>query len=93
MSSTPRDANFIPVMSAEGDNGLTFPWEIDPITGRVIVEVHITTDNSPSAPYNRALKDANYRNTLTGASDATGLPLAAAIDQTNGYLGVDLLIE
>ena len=92
-NSTPRDANFFPVYSGEGDSGLTLPWSIDSVTGRVLMEIHISSDNSPSAPLGRALKDGNFRNTLIGASDSTGLPLAAAIDQTNNLLAVDLVIE
>lgn len=92
-NSTPRDADFIPVFSAVDTNGLTYPWEIDSVTGRVLMEIYISTDDAPNPPVNRALKDANFRNTLTGSSDASNTPLAVAIDQTNGYMGVDVFIE
>lgn len=93
-NSTPRDANFTPVYSGEGDNGLTLPWSLDSITGRVLMEVHAVSNYTPSPPVNRALKDANYRNTLTGLSDdGSNTPLSAAIDASTGLLIVDLLIE
>jgi hypothetical protein len=92
-NSDQRDANFIPVLSGEGDNGLTLPWSIDHITGRVLVDIVISADSGASGTTNRALKDANYRNTLTGEADDLSGPLSCAIDHTNGLLAVDVLIE
>ena len=93
-NSTKRDANFRTVYSAEGDDSLTHAWSIDSVTGRVLMEIHLTNDTSYSAPKNRALKDANYRNTLTGLTDdGSNHPLSVAIDHTDGFMGVDLLIE
>ena len=93
-NSTPRDSNFIPVLSAEGDNLLTLPWSIDSVTGRVLMTVTVdASDTSPSLPYPRARKDANFRNTLTGLSD-DGLkqPLSVAIDHDNNLMAVDIAI-
>lgn len=92
-NSTNRDANFIPVYSGEGTNGLTLPWSIDHLTGRVLMEITVIANYTPTTPVNRALKDANYRDTLIGASDTTGKPLAAAICASTGNLAVDVLIE
>jgi hypothetical protein len=93
-NSTERDSNFTPVYSGEGDNGLTLPWSIDSVTGRVLMDITIVNDYTPSAPVNRALKDANFRDTLTGVSDADNkTPLSAAIDASTGLLVVDLVIE
>ena len=93
-NSNARDANFIPVLSAKGDNFLTLPWSIDSVTGRVLMTITVdASDTSPSLPYPRARKDANFRNTLTGLSD-DGLkqPLSVAIDQNNGLMGVDVAL-
>lgn len=88
-----RDANFRTVCAAEGDDGVVYPWEIDSVTGRVLMEITIVANHGNSAPLTRASKDANFRDTLTGLSDSAIQPLAAAIDATNGLLGVDLFIE
>ena len=93
-NSNARDANFIPVLSAKGDNFLTLPWSIDSVTGRVLMTITVdASDTSPSLPYPRARKDANFRNTLTGLSD-DGLkqPLSVAIDQNNSLMGVDVAL-
>ena len=94
MNSTQRDANYIPVYSAEGDNGLTLPWSIDSVTGCVLMDMIIEPAYTPSTPVNRALKDANFRDTLTGLSDdGSKTPLSAAIDASTGLLAVDVYIE
>ena len=94
MADNPRDANFVPVVSAEGDNLLTLPWSIDSVTGRVLMAITVdASDTSPSLPYGRAKKDANFRNTLTGlADDSSNRPLSVAIDQNNGLMGVDVAL-
>ena len=92
--STPRDADFVPVLSGEGDDSLTHAWSIDSITGRVKMDITIVPSYVPSAPIQRALKDANYRNTITGiADDSSGHVLAAAANSSNGLLAVDLVME
>ena len=93
-NSSPRDANFVPVLSAESDTFVTLPWSIDSVTGRVLMTITVdASDTSPSLPYPRARKDANFRNTLTGLSD-DGLkqPLSVAIDQNNALMGVDVAL-
>ena len=93
-NSTPRDSNYIPVLSAESDTFVTLPWSIDSVTGRVLMTITVdASDTSPSLPYNRALKDANFRNTLTGlADDGSNTPLSVAIDHDNNLMGVDVAI-
>ena len=93
-NSTPRDSNFVPVLSAESDTFVTLPWSIDSVTGRVLMAITVdASDTSPSLPYGRAKKDANFRNTLTGLSD-DGLkqPLSVAIDHDNNLMAVDIAI-
>ena len=93
-NSDQRDSNFIPVLSGEGDNGLTLPWSIDSVTGRVLMDITLISDYTPSAPISRALKDANFRDTLTGVSDADNkTPLSVAIDSSTNLLVVDLAVE
>lgn len=94
MNSDERDENFTPVYSGKGDNGLTLPWSIDSVTGRVLMDITVVNDYVPSPPVNRTLKDANFRNTLTGLSDdGNKTTLSVAIDASVGLMIVDLIIE
>ena len=60
-----RDNNFIPVGLGVSDAGDTLPLSIDSATGRLLIDIYGTVNNY-TLNINRALKDNNHANTMTG---------------------------
>ena len=66
-----RDANYVQVGLGKSTTSGTLPLQIDHVTDRLMVEIHRVASDSGSLVQNRASKDANYSNTMTGASNTS----------------------
>lgn len=86
------DDNHISVGLGKSSVSGTLPFLIDNVTDRLMIEVYPIA-SSGSLIQNHASKDDNHSNTITGASDVDGTPMAAAVNSANGFLIVDLIQE
>ena len=87
------DDNHVSVGLGKSTTSGVLPLSIDSVTGRLMVEIVGVASDSGSLVQNRASKDNNHSNTITGASDVDGTPLAGAMDSANGHLIIDLITE
>lgn len=87
-----KDANSVATMCGISDlDGSVMPLQFDPVTGRLLIEVYVVTDEGGQT-VNRARKDSNSVSTIIGVSDTTGV-LIPIIDHRNGYLFCDVIDE
>ena len=86
-----RDINGVSVLCGVSDlDGSVMPLQIDPVTGRLLIEIVGATNASPVLSHGWAVKDANGTATLLGVTDnATGL-LIPEIYNGNSRLWVEL---
>lgn len=61
-----RDDNFVPVGLGVSDAGGTLPLQLDAVTGRLMIDIYNVAADNGSLNINRALKDNNHANTMTG---------------------------
>lgn len=89
-----KDANSVAVLCGISDaDGSVMPIQIDPVTGGILAEIYIVTEDTHVLPPGLALKDANSSPTLLGiADDASGL-LVPVMHHETGYLFADVLEE
>jgi len=87
------DDNHVSVGLGKSTTSGVLPLQIDAVTGRLMVEIVRVASDSGSLVQNRASKDANHANTMTGEADDSSGVLAVAIDSATTFPIVDLLIE
>lgn len=88
--STKIDSNFEGVAQADDLSNAT-PLKVDPVTGRLLVDVSIVSSGGVVNSINPA--DGNFERPGMGVADnANSTPLPFQTD-TNGNLLVDILIE
>ncbi len=89
-----HDANSVPTYCGVSSvDGSVIPIQIDPVTGRVLIEITGVTDESSVTSPEWAQKDANSTATVLAVkSDMSGLGVPV-IDRRNNLLFVDILFE
>ena len=93
MANARLDENSNAVGIAVDTNGVVKPLLIDPSTGRLLIEITIVTE--PASPVLNTLKfDENSIVTAQGTGDdSSAEPIPLHIDNRNGLLFVDVLVE
>jgi len=90
MSQAKRDENYEPTALAVDTNGNTEPLRVDPVTGRLLIEIYIVSSTTPATLAGK--RDENRIPSGLAVTD-DGTPTPLIIDNRNGYLFVDLLRE
>lgn len=81
------DENYGYVALATNTNGNAVPLKVDPVTGRLLIEIVVAPEVARTL--NRALVDENYASVSQAVDDnAEIVPLL--IDNRNGFLLVDI---
>ena len=92
MANAKIDDNRQKVGSAIDTNNIVQSLRTDPVTGRLEIEIYISSDTVPGTVTRK--RDGNYVpvNAAVG-DDATAAIIPLIIDTSNGYLFVDVLVE
>lgn len=91
-----RDANYQTVGAAVTNDLAKEISDLlmDPVTGRLEIEIIVIDTPAPVAPSPTAKIDENFVPVAMGATDdANDDPRQLLVDSTNGYLLVDVLTE
>lgn len=87
-----KDGNSVSVLCGKSDlDGSVLPIQIDPVTGRILVEIHVVADESGLFFSGRAAKDGNSVATILGVADDASNLIVPAIDHRNGLVFCDLI--
>lgn len=83
-----RDENRRVVGAAKEDGGSNsiVPLKVDPNTGRLLIEIHATSQGSPSGS-GRDI-DGNFEESSAGVDSSDNIE-GLTIDPNNGYLKID----
>lgn len=88
-----HDENSVPTLCGISDlDGSVIPIQIDPVTGRILIELMNSINNSPVLSGGRAAKDGNSVATILGTADDGSGVLIPGIYHTNQLLFVDLIV-
>jgi hypothetical protein len=88
----PRDANHVPVGLGVSSTSstVTVPYKIDSVTGRLLIDVTLVSDDGSDISEEDAERDGNFRPVMLATKhDNTGIA-SPAIDSRNGNLYLDL---
>ena len=91
---SPKDENSVaPLYGIDNVTGLPTPVQMDPVTGRVLIEIYVVSDAGGVLSNGWAAKDGNSVSTLLGeADDGSGL-LIPVFDNRNDFIYLDLIQE
>ena len=78
---------------SDADGTTPIQLEIDPVTGRLLMEIAIVANHSSALSGPSAVKDSNSVATLLCQNDDSSGNLVPEIDRVNSQLFVDIIIE
>lgn len=90
MGDAKRDNNYVPTALVVDETGAVQNLEIDTSSGRLLIDVTLVATTTPTLPTD-AVRDENNIPTIMGDDSGTATPLI--IDNRNGYLFLDVLVE
>lgn len=95
MANAKKDDNRVPVALVDDGAATTEPLRVSPANSRLILDVASVTDNGITGTWpTRSPRDANNEPIAMGVTDdANETPTPLRIDNRNGLLFVDLLVE
>lgn len=88
------DDNAAAAIIGVDENGFTIPLYVDPITGRLLIEITLSTETLPSSVPNTMPRDANRVPVWGAVQDDDGTTIVPIFfDSQDGMLWMDVLAE
>lgn len=94
MSNAVRDANRVPAAISQSDaSRITLPWQIDHITGRLLVSFSVVADAGGTVPIQPDRRDDNRVPAFLAEADNNArVVVPPVVDHRNSYLYANVIV-